>query len=141
MKINRFMHENRWFDSIILVVFILAFTGATYNHMMDIVSGGLFPYTKKWGTPESLNLYWTSLTILDPLAVATLIINVRAGYVVALCIMFTDVPVNLYANTYYWSLALHKNYHLLMQTAFLIFLLITIRRVWKLTVINKKRTI
>ncbi len=48
MNIKRFIHENRWFDSMILVVFILAFTGATYNHVMDLVSGGLFPYTKKW---------------------------------------------------------------------------------------------
>ncbi len=130
------MYENRWFDSVILVVFILAFTGATYNHIMDLVSGGLFPYTKKWGTPESFNLYWTSLTILDPLAIAALIINVRVGYIVALCIMFIDVPINLYTNAYHWSLALHKNYVLLMQMAFLIFLLFTVRRVWRLTVTN-----
>ncbi|MFN2304391.1 MAG: hypothetical protein ACK2TV_11745 [Anaerolineales bacterium] len=134
MKIDRFINENRWFDSVILIVFILAFTGATYNHVMDLVSGGLFPYTKKWGTPESLNFYWTCLTILDPLAIAALIINVRVGYVVALCIMLTDVPINLYANANYWSLAFHKNYALLMQVVFLIFLLLTFCRVWKLTV-------
>ena len=141
MKTNRFIYENRWFDSIILVVFVLAFAGATYNHIMDIVNGGVFPYTEAWGTPVSLNLYWTSLTILDPLAIAVLLMNVRAGYVVALCIMFTDVPINLYANTYYWSLALHKNYDLLMQMAFLIFLLFTVRRVWRLTVTNEERFI
>ena len=141
MKLSRFVYENRWFDSIILVVFILAFAGATYNHMMDIISGGFFPYTKKWGTPESLNLYWTSLTILDPLAIAALIINVRAGYVMALCIMFTDVPINLYANTYYWPLPLYENYSLLMQLSFLIFLLSTVHRIWKRTATNDKRKI
>jgi hypothetical protein len=99
MRINRFINENSWFDSVILVVFISAFAGATYNHVMDLVSGGLFPYTKKWGTPESFNMYWTSLTILDPLAIAVLIMNVRAGYVVSLLIMLTDVPINLITPT------------------------------------------
>ena len=101
MKINRSINENRWYDTVILIVFILAFTGATCNHVMDLVSGGLFPYTKRWGTPASLNLYWTSLTILDPLAIAALIINVRVGYVVSLCIMLTNVSINLYANANY----------------------------------------
>jgi len=141
MRANRFINENRWFDSVMVVVFILAFAGATCNHVMDLVSGGLFPYTKKWGTPVSFNLYWTSLTILDPFAIAALIINVRAGYIVAFFIMLTDVPIHLYANVNYWSLEIHENYPLLMQIAFLIFLLSTVRRVWKLTCVNKERII
>ena len=87
MKINHFIHENRWCDSLILVIFILAFAGATYNHVMDLVSGGLFSYTKEWGTPVIFNLYWTRLTILDPLAIIALIVKVRAGYVVGIFIM------------------------------------------------------
>ena len=115
----------------ILFVFVLAFAGATYNHVMDLVHEGLFPYTNMWGTPDVFNLFWTSLTILDPLAIALLITNIRAGYVLALCIMLTDVPINLYANVNYWSLDIHKNYFLLMQIAFLVFLLSTTRRIWK----------
>jgi hypothetical protein len=137
MKINYFMSQNRWFDSAVLMIFILAFAGATYNHAKDLFFGGLFPYTEKWGTPELFNLYWTGLTILDPLAIAALIINVRAGYVVAIFIMLTDVPINLYANANYWSLPIQKNYPLLMQMAFLVFLLLTVRRVWKLSGSNK----
>jgi hypothetical protein len=37
MRINRFTDENRWFDSVMLLVFILAFADATYNHVMDLV--------------------------------------------------------------------------------------------------------
>jgi hypothetical protein len=133
MKIKRFIYRNRWYDSVILFVFILAFAGATYNHVMDLVHEGLFPYTNMWGTPDVFNLYWTSLSILDPLAIALLIKDIRAGYVLALCIMLTDVPINLYANVNYWSLEIHKNYFLLMQIAFLVFLLSTTRRIWKLS--------
>ncbi len=136
MKINSFINRNKWLDSVMLVIFILAFAGATYNHMMDLISGGLFPYTKKWGTPESFNIYWTSLTILDPLAIAALLINIRVGYIVAIIIMLTDVPINLYANLNYWPFPIYENYSLLMQTAFLMFLLATVRRVWVLTKMN-----
>ena len=133
MTSKRFIDKNRWYDSVILFVFVLAFAGATYNHVMDLVHGGLFPYTNKWGTPEGLNLYWTSLTVFDPLAIAVLILNVRFGYVFALCIMLTDVPINFYTNIGYWSLEFHKNYFLLTQIAFLVFLLSTTGRIWKLT--------
>lgn len=140
MRFKRFIIENRWFDSAILIIFILAFAGATYNHVMDLVSGGLFPYTKRWGTPESFNLFWTSLTVLDPLAIVLLIFNIRIGYVFGIAIMLADVPINLYANTYYWSLAIHDNYSLLIQMAFLVFLLSTAPRVWRLTDATKVKS-
>ena len=133
MKFSRYIKENRWFDAFMLVFFISAFAVATCNHAMDIISGGLFPYTKKWGTPEIFNLFWTSLTILDPLAILALLLNVRAGYIFAIVIMFFDVPINLYVNQKYWSLPIQENYALMMQIAFLLFLLSTVRRVWKLT--------
>ena len=133
MRLKRFIYINSWYDSVILLVFVCAFTGSTYNHAVDLVYGGLFPYTNKWGTPEVFNLYWTSLTVLDPLAIAVLIINIRAGYLLALSIMLTDVPINFYANIKYWSLGIHKNFFLLMQIAFLVFLISTTRRIWKLT--------
>lgn len=141
MRINQFFMANRWFDSAILLVVVMAFAGATYNHAADLMRGGLFPYAKWYGAPESFNLYWTGLTLLDPLAIAALIINVRVGYVLALCIMLTDVPINLYANANYWSLPFHENDALIMQIGFLLFLLLTIRRVWRLSGANHSETI
>lgn len=94
MRINQFTKKNRRLDSAILIAFVLAFTVATFNHVMDIMRGGLFPYSKWYGASESLNFYWTSLTLLDPLAIVLLIYNVRAGYILAFCIMLTDVPIN-----------------------------------------------
>ena len=52
---------------------------------------------------------------------------------VALCIMLTDVPINWYVNDHYWMLPLHQNPSLVMQTAFLAFLMVTVRRIWRLS--------
>jgi hypothetical protein len=49
---------------------------------------------------------------------------------VALCIMLTDVPINWYANDNYWMLPLHKNPSLMMQAAFLVFLLPKLSDFW-----------
>lgn len=131
MRFSRYVKINNWGDSVILIIFICAFTGAFFNHAADIISKGLFPYTKMYGAPESFNLYWTSLTILDPLAVAVLFVNVRLGYLFGLCIMLTNVPVNLYANVVYWRLPILENPYFLMQATFLVFLLVTGRRIWR----------
>jgi len=133
MRTGQFIRKNRWFDSAMLVVFIMAFTGATYNHVTDMVRGGLFSYAKWYGVPEPFNWYWTSLTVLDPLAVVALWFNVRMGYMAALGIMLTDVPINGYVNTRYWMLPLYENPSLVMQTAFLAFLMVTARRIWRLS--------
>ena len=140
MRLDRYIKRNGWKESLILIFFILALLTATYNHISDIRVGGLFPYTNRWGTPEILNWYWTSLTVFDPLAVILLIFNTRAGYAAALVILLTDVPINLYANAYFWHIPFHNNYFLLMQIAFLIFLLVTFRRVWKLSSFSKNGT-
>ncbi len=136
MRLRRFLTEHRWYDSAMLACFILAFSGATYNHVMDIVRGGLFPYSRWCGAPMGLNIYWTSLSVLDPLAIAALIWRVRLGYVVALAIMLTNVPINIYAGAVYWQLPVSENPALIMQTAFLVFLLLTVHRVWRLSRIN-----
>jgi hypothetical protein len=133
MRIDQFIRKNRWFDSAFLVFFILAFSGGCYNHATDILRGGLFPYSKWYGAPEIFNWYWTSLILLDFFAVAAVCLHVRLGYVVALCIMLTDVPINFHANAMYWMLPVYKNSALMMQTAFLVFLLLTARRIWRLS--------
>ena len=128
---NQFIRKNHWVDSFIIAIFILAFTGAAINHFADNIRAGLFPYSKLYGANEYLNFYWTSLTILDPVAIITLFLNVRTGYIIALAIMFSDVPINIYATVNYWHLPLHRNYYLIMQIMFLAFLLLTVKRIWK----------
>jgi len=45
----------------------------------------------------------------------------------------TDGSINWYANNHYWLLSLYKNPSLVMQAAFLAFLLFTVCRIWRLS--------
>ncbi|MDF4253999.1 hypothetical protein [Streptomyces sp. WMMB303] len=63
-------------------------------HLVDLVQHGLYPYG--WA-PTWLNLYWTSLAVLDPLAAVLLLGGRRRGADLARAIMVTDVAANWYA--------------------------------------------
>ncbi len=63
-------------------------------HLVDLVQHGLHPYD--WA-PTWLNLYWTSLAVLDPLAAVLLLGGRRRGADLTCAIMVTDVAANWYA--------------------------------------------
>lgn len=118
-------------DRIILLIYILAFSGATFNHVSDLVEFGLFPYSEMYGVPAFMNIYWTSLTLLDPLAILVLLLHVRRGCILYLAIMLSDVAVNIYAEIKFWKQPLTESYGLILQVAFLLFLLLTVARFLK----------
>ena len=143
MTLKHFIRETKWSDRLVLAIFILALSIATINHITDLVVGGMFPYTKGSGAPEIINIFWTSLTLLDPLAIAILVVNIRAGYLFAIGIMLIDVPVNLYAAANgFLGLLPGREYNGLenigvpLQIAFLLFLLLTVRRIWRLSALQ-----
>src|SRR5262245_4975067 len=78
---------------VLLAVQALCFLGAALQHARDIWQGGWLPYPF---VPLAVNGFWTALVFLDPLAAALLLIRPRAGVVLALLIMLTDVGVNSY---------------------------------------------
>ncbi|MFJ6613624.1 hypothetical protein ACIQPT_25475 [Streptomyces sp. NPDC091289] len=63
-------------------------------HVADLVRHGLRPYA--WA-PHLLNLYWSSLAVLDPLAAVLLLRGRRLGLDLACGVMVTDLATNLYA--------------------------------------------
>jgi hypothetical protein len=65
---------------------------ATGCHLLDLARGGWMPYTTY---ALGLNVFWTSLTFLDPLAIVLLLYRRRAGLCLALLIITVDVVVNL----------------------------------------------
>jgi hypothetical protein len=76
----------------ILTVYAGAFAIATACHVLEMARGGWLPYkTHALG----LNVFWTSLTALDPLAIFLLAYRRRAGVCLALLIISVDVAVNL----------------------------------------------
>ncbi|WNI30301.1 hypothetical protein [Streptomyces sp. ITFR-6] len=63
-------------------------------HITGLLQHGLHPYD--WA-PGWLNLYWTSLALLDTLAALLLLRGRRAGLDLACTIMATDLVANWYA--------------------------------------------
>ncbi|UVN53564.1 hypothetical protein [Streptomyces albus] len=64
------------------------------THIADLLRHGLAPYA--WA-PAWLNLYWSALALLDPLAAVLLLGGRRRGSDLACGIMITDVAANWYA--------------------------------------------
>ncbi len=83
--------------------------------------------------PPLINAYWASLTALDPLAVILLIHSPRAGLILALAIMLTDVAINSVATFMYWDTdgRYAVDYAVQLQTAFLGFVLGSAIFLWK----------
>jgi len=76
---------------IIVSLWVCAFMVATVCHVLDIVQGGWLPYRRY---ALGLNIFWTALTFVDPLAALLLIYRRQAGVCVALAIISIDVAVN-----------------------------------------------
>lgn len=75
----------------ILVVWITGFLVGTATHTIDVISGGTQTYAD---FPAGVRLFWLSLTILDPLTAALLLLRRRMGIIAALSVMTVDVTVN-----------------------------------------------
>jgi hypothetical protein len=80
-------------ERIALAVYSVCFLYGTLAHAIDIVRGGWLPYRY---APFGANLFWSLLTILDPLVVILLIFRRRLGLALAVIIMVLDVAVNSY---------------------------------------------
>ena len=109
----------------ILVVWIAGFLIGTTTHILDLVAGGFGTYA---GFPSALRLFWVSLTVLDPLTAALLILRHRAGIVLALTVIVTDIAVN-------WTVFVTHGGHSLFgvgsQTLFAAILLTTASTLWR----------
>src|SRR5215472_364937 len=80
------------------------------------------------GVPQFTQVFWTSLTLLDPLAAVLLIVAPRVGLVATLSIISTDVVHNLW---FFQRYDIPFNWALAAQCAFLLFVLATIASAWR----------
>ena len=81
-------------ERIILAVLSICLAVGGSTHVIDIVLGGFLPYR---GVPLPLNAFWTSLALLDFVAVFLLWKSRKAGLQLTVAIMFADVVINSYA--------------------------------------------
>jgi hypothetical protein len=115
------------------ICYALCLAGATVNHARIIIAHGLF-----WdygGVSRLSAAYWTALTFLDPLAAVLLLVRPRAGLVVTLAIMVTDVAHNGGLTLAHGGglAAWLGNPNLLAQTVFLVFVVVTAPFAWRRT--------
>jgi hypothetical protein len=112
---------------LLFAVYAACFLGAAFGHARDIWLGGWLPYTY---APLAVNAYWTSLTVLDVLAVVLLYAWPRAGLTLALLIMLSDVAINSYV-CYVLNGGQFADVSLQLQTLFLGFLLGSVPFAWR----------
>lgn len=133
MKKNRvnmfdlFNIEKEWLTKIILIIYIFAYLGATYNHVSDIVKYGFFAYQKvNENVPIFLNIFWTLLTFFDPLAITLLLFTTYYGLLVYGLIIVSDVILNYYFVITTYGLIYVLNFGQICQLLFLFFYLVTV---------------
>lgn len=110
----------------VVAVYVAAYAAATAFHAADIIRWGLLPYRF---APLPLNIFWTSLVVIDPLVIALLLLGWRrSGIGLALATISADVAVNSYA---LFGLGYSEfSVSLQLQTAFLGFVLGSAMFIW-----------
>ncbi len=112
----------RWAVVLVCVIAaVLLFVGGL-AHVTDLVRHGLRPYP--WA-PSGLNLYWTALSVLDPLAALLLLRGRRRGVDLTCAIVVTDLAANAYAVYGIQHSDLAAEPGLQRLTAFALFVLVT----------------
>jgi len=114
---------------LVLAIYALGFSYGTRNHILDIMADGFLGYHY---VSFPINLFWTSLTFLDPLAVILLLTYPLYGLALSILIMASDIAVNVSVTLYFYFLnGIPSNGRLLLQIAFGIFVFLTAPIAWK----------
>lgn len=111
----------------ILIILSLCLASGGTTHVIDIARGGFLPYV---GVPFPINVFWTSLALLDFVAVLLLWVRRNSGVALTTAIMCADVAVNSYAS-YGLGIAFQSFAPLQAQTLFLGFVLGSFAIVWR----------
>lgn len=114
--------------TLLRTIYALCLLGAASTHVWTVATHGLF--YDYGGVPIFTRVFWTSLTVLDPLAAVLLFVKPQAGLILTLVIIVSDVLHNTWlmnrSTTANWS-----NWMYVLQVVFLIFVLLTISRAWE----------
>jgi hypothetical protein len=110
------------------VAYAICLVAGASTHLWTVVTYG--PFWDYGGVPVISRIYWTSLTVLDPMAAVLLFAKPRAGLVMTLAIIVSNVPHNT------WLMARSPapdwmNWMYVSQVLFLVFVLATILRAWR----------
>jgi len=110
---------------IVKVLWTIGFLIGMTTHSLDLINFGWLPYDFR---PLLWNVYWTSLTFLDPLAAGLIWVQERWGIGLGVAIMASNITINGY------TLALGYDgflYPLVLQSAFGAFVFFVAWRHWQ----------
>lgn len=128
------MGGRRQWGLIVRLAYAACLLGATFNHARTVAEHGL-----SWdygGVPVASAVFWTSLTLLDPLAVVLLVGRPNAGVLATAVIIIADVVHNLwitarYAGSQRFIATAFNDRFLVSQVVFLLFVMATISVAWR----------
>ncbi len=102
--------------------YIICFFTGGFIHCVDIYNGGFLPYRS---LPFWLNVYLTSLSIIDITAALLVIIRPKIGIWMIIVIITSDIALDIYANQVFWRIPFLENYRLLLLCIVGLYILIT----------------
>jgi len=111
---------------VLRLIMVGAFSVGTCTHVENTLRAGLVPLPLQ---PLAFNVYWTSLTLLDPLAAVLLVVRPRVGLLLSAAIMASDVSVNGYA--FPPRGAIGQEWPFWLQVAFAVLVLATLPYCWR----------
>jgi hypothetical protein len=107
-------------------IYALCLLGAGLTHLQTLMAHGL--YWNYNNAPLIACIFWTALTFLDPLAAALLFLRPRAGLLLTVFIIVSDVVHNTWMSLRESRDLLNEMY--IAQFMFMVFVLLTIRYIW-----------
>lgn len=81
-------------ERIVVGVLVAGFAIGTTTHTLHLVNAGWVVFD---AAPTWMNVYWTALTALDPLAAVLLLYRRPVGLTLGAAIILSDVGINSYA--------------------------------------------
>lgn len=84
--------SSRAVTALLLLVYIGGFAHGTFAHVTDVIQGGLLPYREY---PLAVNVFWTTLMVVDPLVILALLLSLRIGVILAVTAIIPIVAVSV----------------------------------------------
>jgi hypothetical protein len=128
MSIGRMEISQSRRSLILRSVYAMCLALATPAHVIfDVRYGLLLGGLESLGYPAFVRMYWASLTFLDPLCVLLLFVRPRAGLILCVGIIVTDVLNNSWVR--YHGSEVDISY--ILEVVFLIFVVATVKCAWQ----------
>lgn len=83
-----------WIERIVVGVLVAGFAIGTITHVRHLIHAGWIVFES---APTWMNVYWATLTALDPLAAVLLIVRRPTGLALGAGVIVSDVGINSYA--------------------------------------------